>query len=667
MSTFLYNPDRKGKSLLLSEFVVRTRVYDNIIHDIESSKMEHPEQHYLLVGQRGAGKTTLLNRIKYGIEDSPQLSPWLIPILFTEEQYNISELANLWESIAQYLEDYYGFRGLTEEIEEHLYKSNFEEIAFDLLEEYLTRHQKKLVLLIDNIGDLLKKLDRTEVHRLREILQTKKEIRLIAGSPFYLESILDYQQPLFEFFKVIRLEGLNQRETEKLLLRLGEIYDKRQEIEKIIRETPERVITLRTLTGGVPRTIALMFNIFIDYNNEGSVKDLERILDAVTPLYKHRMDDLPVQQQKIVDAVAKSWDAISVKELKEKTRIESKIISAQLRQLEKNQIIEKKETGTKNHLYFLRERFFNIWYLMRYGRKDDQQRVIWLVRFLESWCSSNDLESRVLDYIEKIKSGKLDDNTKDLFGHIYAAISNLNVDVKLLLKKSVPKNISNSISIPETEVYNLMNKHYKSEEYEEVLQIALDTYYSTERIKHLILVAASIQYIAKGEIIGNIIKKVLASEKEELSENYIVQLTEVEAEIFKGMIFSRILARIYFNEIDKIFSEIEQYFMLLNKKDFVENSFEYKNLNKIFVILLAHRHFNLLLKIFESISDFNLKGMFKPVYFALLLLKEGKNSSEYLKAGPELHEIVNKVIDDVNIYRIDQKELIEGLHINLAE
>ena len=64
MTTFLYNPERKTRDQLISEFVVRTEIFKELMHDLESSDMKHPEQHYLLVGPRGSGKTTLLNRIK---------------------------------------------------------------------------------------------------------------------------------------------------------------------------------------------------------------------------------------------------------------------------------------------------------------------------------------------------------------------------------------------------------------------------------------------------------------------------------------------------------------------------------------------------------------------------------------------------------------------------
>jgi predicted NACHT family NTPase len=93
-TNFLYNPERKGKKGLIQEFVIRQDILDTIMEDLNTSFMKTPEQHYLLVGQRGTGKTTLLLRIAYAIEDAPELKDWLIPVVFSEEQYNIGELAN---------------------------------------------------------------------------------------------------------------------------------------------------------------------------------------------------------------------------------------------------------------------------------------------------------------------------------------------------------------------------------------------------------------------------------------------------------------------------------------------------------------------------------------------------------------------------------------------
>ena len=115
------------------------------------------------------------------------------------------------------------------------------------------------------------------------------------------------------------------------------------------------------------------------------------------------MDDLSTQQQKIVDSMALAWDGVSAGEIAQFTRLESKKVSAQLKLLIADQVVRKIETKTKNHLYQLTERFFNIWYLMRFGRRYDRKRVIWLTRFFESWCDRHHLSQRAKRHIQALQ------------------------------------------------------------------------------------------------------------------------------------------------------------------------------------------------------------------------------------------------------------------------
>ena len=623
MSTFLYNPDRKSKDELIAEFVIRTEVFADIMHDLETSDMKHPEQHYLLVGQRGAGKTTLLHRIKYGINDSKKLNKWLIPIAFSEEQYNVSELANLWENVGQYLEDYEGFAGLYHEMELHISKSNFEEKCLDILEKHLNAKKKKLVLLIDNIGDLLKKMDVLEVRRLREILQTKSFIRLIAGSPFYLESILDYQQPLFEFFKVLRLDGLNKKETENLLLKLGEVHGEKEKIERIIKETPQRIEAMRALTGGVPRTVALLFRIFIDNEHSNSIKDLEKILDAVTPLYKHRMDDLPKQQQRIVDAVARKWDAISVKELKDKVRLESKVISAQLRQLEKDQIIEKKTTDTKNHLYLLKERFWNIWFLMRYGRKDDKERVIWLVRFLESWCDNNEITKRIEAFVAKTNDGKMSKEEVDLFNSVYTSLSQLSLNQKLILREANAEYVTKRMILSDDEFFEAAKVMEQKEEYVMMIQYLCEINVSTR--EHKIFLLRTI-----GDAAPEQQKKVINLFKEENSgltgkpSSFNVIFIVLCAIGFWGMHVNREKEKLL--EAKKIIESVISRLLNLifeNPNEKSDFSIEHGLVATYFKILIDNNRIEISKKIANTAKTeidnkiIHFKDVFKPLYYAI--------------------------------------------------
>lgn len=413
----LYNPAGQPKEWLIEHFVVRTKVFEKIFKDIKQGAMKYPEQHYLIQGQRGMGKTTLLLRLKYEIENTPELNSWLVPVFFNEESYDLTSLSNLWEKLFKYLDDEWQ-TGSTyyKQTDAFVGLPNYEKLCFNLLLDILHTEKKKLVIFFDNFGQLfLEQLSEKEQHRFREILMHNADIRIIGASAVVLQDLHDYSMPFFEFFKIINLEGLNKDETVELIRKLEEKSEKPIDLEK----NKAKIETLAILTSGVIRTVMLIYEVILADQDGSALRDLETILDRITPLYKHRIEDLPVQQRKIVDVIAKKWDAISTKEIAENIRengqpMPTKLISAQLQQLERNNVIEKKQTNTKNHLYQLNERFFNIWYLMRNGDRNDKCKVIWLTKFLELWYEDEKaLGEFVKHHISHLQSGKY---------HAYSAI-----------------------------------------------------------------------------------------------------------------------------------------------------------------------------------------------------------------------------------------------------
>jgi len=404
----IYNPANQTASELIENFVVRTKIFHEIFEDIKTSEMKYPEQHYIIQGVRGQGKTTLLLRIAYEIERDENLRKRLIPIIFNEEQYNISRLFKLWETVAEYLEEAGDTKGLKDQMQELDIKHDYEWCCFQLIENALKKNNKKLILFIDNIDDMLNKFTKQEHHRLREVFVESAEIRVIGASSVTLEFHYDYGKPFYQFFKMPQLKSLSADEMKTLLLKLGGQY-KKDRVRDIVENQPGRVEALRRITGGVIRTVVILFEIFVDDTNGNAFLDLEKVLDSVTPLYKHRMDSLPAQKQEIVDFIALSWDAVSVKDIAEKTKLGSKTVSAQLKQLEKYHIIEKVKTDTKNYLYRISERFFNIWYLMRLGRNWGEKRVRFLVEFLQIWCDEKELMNRLQKHLGAIKQGGVHD------------------------------------------------------------------------------------------------------------------------------------------------------------------------------------------------------------------------------------------------------------------
>src|SRR5665648_292268 len=416
----IYNPHEQTEQELLDGFVIREKEFKILFQDIKKNEMRTPPQHYIIYGIRGNGKTSLLLKLFYEVRKDTDLNKWLIPIIFKEEQYNVRTLYKLWENIAQYLEDdYVEFSGLPDKMELYGDSDDYEEKCLEVLQTALASNGKKIVLFFDNFGVFLNKLKDREHQRLREVLITCSEIKIIGASTFVDEATYDYGKPFFDFFKPVYLKGLNKEDTIKLLLKLNE-KTTTGDVKEIIEKNPGRIEALRRLTSGIPRTIVLLYQIFVDSANGNSFKDLDALLDKVTPLYKSRMDDLPPQQQEIADIIAKNWDAITVKEIVKKSKMPSNAVSAQLKQLEKNRIIDKKVTSTKNNMYQISERFFNIWYLMRYSRRKDRCKVRWLVNFLEIWCDKKELGVRAKNHIEGLKSGKLYDKYAYHLSEAYA-------------------------------------------------------------------------------------------------------------------------------------------------------------------------------------------------------------------------------------------------------
>jgi len=155
--------------------------------------------------------------------------------------------------------------------------------------------------------------------------------------------------------------------------------------------------------------MALLFGIFMDQQSGSTFESLQLLLDEVNSLYKHRMDELKPQQQKIMDTLAKAWEPISTKQILEQSKlyrsdVKSNQISAQLKLMEDNQLVESVEGPGKNKTYRIRERFFNIWYLMRYGKKYHKEEVLWLVKFLEMWCDTDELKQQIGYQIDASKT-----------------------------------------------------------------------------------------------------------------------------------------------------------------------------------------------------------------------------------------------------------------------
>ena len=662
---YKYTPDEMSEDNFLARFVVREEVFSSLLRELQKTDFDTPSQHYIITGQRGQGKTTLLRKLQIEVAQDAQLSSFLVPVKFAEEQYQIRSLYRLWEEVADYLQTLYPqvFPTILDDMEKHFDDEDYELRAFSYLEKPLQSQNKKLLILIDNIDELLSKLKEKEQRALREILLTSSSFVIVGGSTTMLEQHYDYGKPFYEFFKLIRLQGLSYGESIALLRAIGKETQNTQ-IEKVIEQTPQRIETLRILTGGVPRTVVMLFDILMEENGN-AFTDLLKILDDITPLYKHRMDDLPPPLQDIVHTLAMNWDGMFTKEIANKTRLASKEVASQLKQLEKYQLITATFSG-KNKIYQIQERFFNIWYLMRFGRKKDRARVEWLVQFLLSWFSRSELENKAKQLIDLTKSSQAS-ASHILYMSEALSYTGINMQLEHEMKETTKEylitnnsKLINELSPSDIDCILQAEQCYNNKQIDEAIKLLLQVKVKNGMVLARLGVFYSLQnkdqqaeeYFLRAIEDGNKDARLSlpwvyfkqgknARQALVLAQNNF-ELTQQWREISLLMI---ILA--WNEEFAASFDKFEQLLDMDEGKDEIKES----SILVYFALLLSKGQFYKVKEFFE-IEKYQLKEKHKPMWYALMTLMQDEFPDEIKKMGSELQSSVDAVLREVEILKV---------------
>jgi len=396
----LYNPQRQSAEVTEALFVARQKHFELLLNRIVQEKENSIPQHYLIIGQRGMGKTTLLKRMEVELHKR-QYRHRFIPLLFPEEQYNVKDLPLFWlnclDALADSLEleDKEKYRSEISDIDKtirELTKKTSEIDSEDAYKHFMRicrSLRRRPVLLIDNIGLVFSRLDNNKKNNqgqwaLRKILCENGAPIIVSAGPTVTDDVIRYDMPFYDFFQIHYLKKLSFEEFTELLENLADRTQINTDITPLMRKETPRLKTLYQFTGGNPRTAVMLFKLLVKGFSADINDDLDALVDEVTPLYKAKFEELPQQQQIIIDAIAMNWDAIPLKELSMETHLENNQLSPQLKRLIDEGWIETTSAyKAKGNAYFISERFFNIWFLMRRSNRRQKRGVHSLSEFLE--------------------------------------------------------------------------------------------------------------------------------------------------------------------------------------------------------------------------------------------------------------------------------------------
>lgn len=392
-----FNPGRLTDEEIEQSFIARVSFFQFIFNKIFSEKPNSIPQHHLIIGQRGMGKTSLLMRIAAELRKLPYKETF-IALTFPEEQYNVDRLSKFWLNCLDALADALDKEHKTAELNEldaEISRLSKEQAldansVYETFKKWLGNIKRRPVLLVDNLNLIFSKISKEEQHQLRAILISEDAPILIGASATAIEETLNYQAPFYDAFQINYLKKLTFQESIDVLVNLARITGN-PSFENTIYLKKGRIEALYDLTGGTPRTLAILFPLIQNGFSEDIQNDLDALLDLVTPLYKARFEELAPQLQVVLDAVALHWDPATLEQIRDITFLENQQISPQLKRLVDAGWLQKLDAyKAKGGAYELSERFFNVWYLMRRSSRRQKRELYCLTKFLESFYG-NDL------------------------------------------------------------------------------------------------------------------------------------------------------------------------------------------------------------------------------------------------------------------------------------
>ena len=379
-----YNPGFLTDVEIIQSFCVRTAEFESIVESLrEISASSSP--HSLVIGPRGSGKTHLLLRVAAEVRRDPAL-PGIFPIVFAEESYEVTTCGEFWLECLGRLADqapsderdsirltYDDLRNVSDD------RALADRCLGSLL-DFADRHDTRLLLIVENLNMLFSDMSDPDAGwQLRKTLQTEPRVILLGSATSRFEEIDSPEHALYDLFRVITLRPLDTDECEAL----WETVSGKPSVGNTVRP-------LEILTGGSPRLIAIIARFGADRSFADLMDNLLDLVDEHTEYFKSHLEALPPQERRVYLALARLWKPSTAREIAGQSRLDTNACSAQLRRLVQRGVVAIEGGTPRRREYYLTERLYNIYYLLRRGDGTDRLLTI-VIDFMLCFYSPSEI------------------------------------------------------------------------------------------------------------------------------------------------------------------------------------------------------------------------------------------------------------------------------------
>lgn len=381
-----YNPGFLTDQELVDSFCVRTGEFALLVEALrESTGNSNP--HAIVIGPRGSGKTTLLLRVVAEVRRDPALQAAWFPVVFPEESYGISTFGEFWLQCLFNLA-HQAPRGKDEPDLSRTYEELLPvrddrllaDLALAAILDFADTQGKRLLLLVENLNSLFNEIGNPGVGwELRKTLQCEPRIFLLGSATSRFEEIDNVKRALYDLFQVHTLKRLDTEGCATLWRNVSE-----RDID------PRAIRSLEILTGGNPRLLSIVAEFGSRISFRELMEDLLDLVDDHTEYFRSHLEALGAQERRVYLALATLWKPSTAKQVSAIARMSASHCSAVLKRLVDRGEVIRSGGIPRRREYYLAERMYNIYYLLRRGRGTNQV-VEALVRFMTAFYSRSEL------------------------------------------------------------------------------------------------------------------------------------------------------------------------------------------------------------------------------------------------------------------------------------
>jgi hypothetical protein len=283
--------------------VINNDIFTSIFNYLLKEDRDKIAQPNLIIGENGSGKTSLLKRMYFSIENSDkQLKPVFI------EGKNLFSTDDIWKFCP------------------------------------LQDDSRRTVLLIDNIQYYFERTDNAEQYNLRGKLNKAGAPILIATSDKVLPAFTDYESAFFEGLKISYIRPLAIADYSMFV---GNEADMAR-LENLMSYLPK-----------TPRSVQIAAKIIEDSTSPET--DIMLLIDYFFFYYQAKYDGYVVQIQRILSAIARAEDGVSLQEIRQMTGQDNGKISPYLKLMSDRKIIDKTSKTQRGGIYSIVDPLFRLW------------------------------------------------------------------------------------------------------------------------------------------------------------------------------------------------------------------------------------------------------------------------------------------------------------------